>query len=203
MVTDEETTRGILSEADKNYLRDPEGYAANHSRAAVLDRQKSIRARTFRGIQDFSILAQDMDEETRREIIPVSRQDDRWGDLYDGLVEMIAFVHLGIGSETELKRLIADGVRRGELRRGAVENELQISVDCQLDINHTLTVDLENIADRLDAGEYDKIPPGAGIAFLRSLILAGVLDPHEVLEDYESFRSRMESRSYDDEDTEE
>jgi hypothetical protein len=195
MVTNDETqTRGILSKSDRKYLRDPDAFADEHSRAAVAGRQEAVRDRTRQALQDFEVLTKHLSEDARREIIPVSRQDERWGDVYDGFVEMIAFIHLGVASEAELERIIADGVRRAELRRGAVDNELQVAVDCELDVKLSPGVGLEDVADRLDAGEYDKIPAGAGIAFLKALVVAGVLDPHDALEEFEVIRGRMSDR---------
>lgn len=202
MVTNDGTrTRGILSDADKTYLKNPEEYAANHSRPAVLDRRRAIRERTTRAIHDFGVLAVEMNEEARREIFPASRQGEEWGDLYDGLVEMVAFAHLGLSSESGLEQLIEDGIRRAELRRGAVDDGLQVRVDCELDITHSPGIRLEDIADRLDAGEYDKIPPGTGVSFLQALVVAGVFDPQDALADYEAVQDRLEERTGNGEET--
>jgi hypothetical protein len=57
--------RGILTEADREYLRNPEEY----SRQASHNREGKIRERLGRAFEDFPLLATELDDETLDELL--------------------------------------------------------------------------------------------------------------------------------------
>lgn len=64
MTGDDSRGRGILSPADRQYLRNPEEY----SRQASHEREKAIRGRVDNAIRDFTVLFEHLDHDQREKI---------------------------------------------------------------------------------------------------------------------------------------
>lgn len=75
--------RGVLSESDRRYLRDPEAYADEHSRQSLQDRRKAIRKRTRNAVLDFYVLQEYLDEDLRDLIFggEAQKQQRLWGGM--------------------------------------------------------------------------------------------------------------------------
>lgn len=69
--------RGILTEADREYLRNPDGY----SRQAAYNRNEKIRERLRRSLGDFPLLATTVDDSVLDDLLEPSLV---WDELPDG-----------------------------------------------------------------------------------------------------------------------
>ena len=90
--------RGILSEADRAYLRGERSYASEQSERNARAR---IRERVFEGVRDFELLVGSLSERDRRLVF-----EKRFGELdgaagFDALVSWLAFCYRGV-EDTDL-----------------------------------------------------------------------------------------------------
>lgn len=170
--------RGILSEADRQYLLDP----ANYSRQASYRRRDDIADRVENAIYDSWLLAQTLDDQeigTIAERISVDGSthpisdaeagllsgtpfgedgEDRIlaapGEFHRGVVQLIELLYRIYGDdEVAFEKMLEDGVHGGvEKERGGLW-----SVDVDLEIESLETADMEDVIERLEAGEHNSL----------------------------------------------
>jgi hypothetical protein len=118
--------RGILTKADRRYLENPEEY----SNQGAYERRQAIRERLYESLYDFSLLVNELDEETRREVFAGEGEDDREQPI-NVLHSVVALLYLGLTDTVEpddwvndaFRTMIARGVKRAYFERGySVEN---------------------------------------------------------------------------------
>lgn len=79
--------RGVLSQADRNYIKNPDEYSRQASHA----REEKIQERVYNSILDFIILSEELDSADREEYLELDTE--RWPDVDYALPYMIAFAH--------------------------------------------------------------------------------------------------------------
>lgn len=109
-MTDVDRARGILTPADRRFLRGDVTLGSEQSR---YDARYRIRQRTRDALLDCSLLFEHLAERDRVQVF-----DDDLDGLTDALVDAVAFVYLGATSlDVDPERIVTEGVRRGERRR--------------------------------------------------------------------------------------
>jgi hypothetical protein len=134
--------RGVLSEADRAYLRGERGFS---SVQAERNARARIRDRIYEAVRDFELLVEGLDERDR-ELVFAKRFGDEGTEAFDALVAAIAFLYQGVDDtdlafETVLHEAINVAVA-GEDRAATVDLEVTFQ---------SLTV--EGLRRKLDRGE--------------------------------------------------
>jgi len=152
-MTGHDRDRGVLSSADRRFLRSPEEY----SRQATREREKYIKERVWNAFLDGSILSEHTTAARRREIFdgwddfaqPVSApgDEDRPDNFADvaqsrgefvekiradvGFSSWISFLYLGLSEsdEFDFEPVLRTGIERAEESRGRVVTDLDFRVD--------------------------------------------------------------------------
>lgn len=155
MTDGKERDRGVLSPADRKFLRSPKEY----TRQATHEREQAIRERAWNGFLDGSVLLEHTTPDQRREIFdgwkdfsePVSdpADDDRdrpdhFGDPAEsrgkfiekiradsGFSSWLAFLYLGLSESDEFsfEASLRRGIQRAEESRGRIVTDLDFQVD--------------------------------------------------------------------------
>jgi len=91
-MTDSDRKRGVLSQADRDWLQNPDEY----SRQAGYQRKRKVRQRLHNAILDFGLVTE-LDPERRREIFELedvaAEGDGDKTDMRIGLEVMLTFIH--------------------------------------------------------------------------------------------------------------
>jgi len=163
-----ERDRGILTEADRKYIKNPEEY----SRQAAHQREEAIRGRVREAVRDFQILADDVDQRMYDELFGPERtvlEEDESGDL-SGTGIPSERLSLPFGIELLIRLSLADqtntraqfyelaGIERPlepflrNLERGIqlyLNNHEGLSAEIDVDINATEVEKIDRVAERL------------------------------------------------------
>ena len=134
----DERPRGILSPADRRFLR---GEADLGSEQSVYDTRYRIRQRVRDALLDFPVLFASLDERDREQVF------DGDGGLADSVVDAVAFLYLGgetCAAATE--GLFTEGIRRAE--RGRTGGQPTVT----LDVETTDQARLERIVETVESG---------------------------------------------------
>jgi hypothetical protein len=153
MTDGDDRDRGVLSPADRQFLRSPEEY----TRQATHERENAIRERAWNSFLDGSVLLEHTTPNQRREIFdgwedfaqPVSApgDDDRpdhFSDIAEsrgkmiektradeGFASWISFLYLGLSEsdEFDFETVLREGIERAEESRGRIVTDLDFRVD--------------------------------------------------------------------------
>lgn len=189
-----ERERGILSTADRDFLRsDPDDY----SRQARHAREEAIRERVTNAVLDFTLLFQHLKHDQREEIFGGSLTTQRRFDDPDfeaGVRDTLAFMIEGSGgfarldeweyrNEITAERMLKEAFTRGAWRWGYDLQDLRLEVVAEeipvrellqrLDAGDELTVD--ELA-RLAVSQRDRVDPAVLQEPLREQLLDGDRD---------------------------
>ena len=133
----DERPRGILSPADRRFLR---GEAALESEQSVYDTRYRIRQRVRDALLDFPLLFGALAERDREQVFDGQA-------VADAVVDAVAFLYLGAGGcESSREALFTEGIRRAERRRTGGRATVRLDVE---------TADrerLERIVETVEAG---------------------------------------------------
>lgn len=189
-----ERERGILSTADRDFLRsDPDDY----SRQARHAREEAIRERVTNAVLDFTLLFEHLEHDQREEIFPPAYTHTEIGDpdFEAGVRDTLAFIIEGCGgfrrldewefhSEQLAERMLKEAFTRGAWRWGYDLQDLRLEVTAEeipvrellqrLDDGDELTVD--ELA-RLAVSQRDRVDPAVLQEPLREQLLDD--DPDE------------------------
>lgn len=162
MTDGDDRDRGVLSPADRQFLRSPEEY----SRQATHEREKAIRERVWNAILDFELLA-NMPPEQRQRVLG---SDDPYDEQHKpaphmefevGLTWMIAFAHqlaTDLGTPVEplppgntyksrdFEIRLQEGLERAYVEENLVLEDLSLQIDAQK------VPGLNTIRERLEGG---------------------------------------------------
>jgi len=121
-MSEPERPRGILSAADRAYLR---GDAELSSTQAERNARARIRDRVENAVLDFELLVEGL-ERRDRELVFEKRFGDRDGtEVFDGLVSTLAFLYAGIeDTDLDFDSVLTEGINLAE-----AENDRAASVD--------------------------------------------------------------------------
>lgn len=126
--------RGILSEADRSYLRGGTEYASIQSERNARAR---IRDRVYEGVRDFELLVGALPAEDRKLVFEKRFAELDGVEAFDALVSAVAFLYLAVGdTDLEFDRVLHEAVNVAEARS-----------------NRAATVDLDVTYHSLSAAE--------------------------------------------------
>ncbi|GAA0205483.1 hypothetical protein [Halobaculum roseum] len=106
-----ERERGVLSPADRAYLRGETEFASVQSERNARAR---IRDRLHAGLYDFELLVEGLSE-TDRKLVFEDRLDREGTDAFDALVSAMAFLYRGVeDTDLEFETVLAEGINLAE-----------------------------------------------------------------------------------------
>ena len=138
-----ERPRGILSEADRAYLRGESDLATTQSERNTRAR---IRDRTYDAMCDFEPLVERLPEHDRRLIFEKRFENMDGAAAFDALVSAVSFLYRGVeDTSLDFETVLNEAINMAEVREDRVA-----SVDLDLTFQ-SLTV--EQLRHKLEAGE--------------------------------------------------
>ena len=142
-MTGAERERGILTEADRAYLRGETDFSSVQSERNARAR---IRDRLFEAVRDFELLVEGLDEHDR-ELVFEKRVGDLDGhEAFDALVSAQALLYRGIGdTDLDFETVLHEAVNVAEAGEGRAA-----TVD--LDVTYE-RLSPESLLHKLEAGE--------------------------------------------------
>lgn len=139
----DERPRGILTEADRAYLRGETELASEQSERNARAR---IRDRVHEGIRDFEVLIEHLSDRDRQLIFEKRFEEMHGPDAFDALVSALAFLYLGIDdTELSFEEILREGINVAEAGR---DRSASVTFDRTF---HSLTTD--HLKRRLEDGE--------------------------------------------------
>ena len=131
-MTLDERPRGILSPADREYLRNPDEY----SKQAGYERRRAIVERLHEALHDMPLLVSELDEDLRTEAFEDGELDGKEHTI-NVLHSVFALLYLGITDTVEPEELAKDafedmaasGVREAYRSQGEPVADVSVSVE--------------------------------------------------------------------------
>lgn len=131
----DERTRGILSEADRRYIDNPDEY----SKQAGYERRQAIIQRVHEALHDFPLLVSEIDEDSRAKAFE-DRDLETKDHTLNVLPSAFTFLYLGVSDTVEpsdlakdaFEDMVASGVRQAYLERGEPVADVDVSIDVTL-----------------------------------------------------------------------
>lgn len=167
--------RGILSEADRRYLKKPDEY----SKQAGYERRRAIVERIHESFHDYPLLLSELDEESRREAFE-DRDLEHKEHTFNVLSSAFAFLYLGITDTAEPRDLakdafedmVGDGVKKAYLERGdSVRNvTVNIEVETGPPLEELREQDELEVLEILQLIEVGELPGEEAIELLNELL---------------------------------
>jgi DNA-binding transcriptional ArsR family regulator len=166
-MTVDDRPRGILSPADRQYLRDPDEY----SKQAGYERRRAIVERLHEALHDMPLLVSELDEDLRTEAFEDGDLDGK-DHTINVLHSAFALLYLGITDTVEpeelgkdaFEDLVGQGVKRAYQERGEPVANVEVSVD-------------------VTRAESDKPIEDMSIGEMTALARAGELDREQVIQE--------------------
>lgn len=155
-----EQKNSLLTETQRKFLQ-----SGIESGAKARMNRKRIRDRVEKGLADFEILAEDLDEKDRDEIFGAEPFTMEREKLMSHVGRTIEFLYTGLGGDHEFSGPLKRGVSRGEVELGNIEYELE--VEPRFAINPYHRGDPEEIVDIIEAEEWDRLRSPDVFTFLR------------------------------------
>ncbi|NHN47087.1 hypothetical protein G9464_05675 [Halostella sp. JP-L12] len=146
MNTDTDRERGLLTEADREFLLGEVEMEHEQSKRNAAAR---IRRRIENGILDFDLLVHYLDGRDRRQVFDAVAEDEAF---LDGLAAMVSFAYIGLKEQgVDFERVLEPAVRGAETAY-AVEQlssnvEVDVTFEVETDVNSSLSGIEERIAD--------------------------------------------------------
>ena len=142
--------RGVLSPADRAYLR---GEAELASDQSEYDTRYRIRERVRHALLDFELLFEGLTEQDRRQVFSPATADHE--AFTEALVSAVAFLYLGTAAyDPPRKNLFAEGIRRAANREGDDENAF---CSVRIDVERPTRAQLERILRHVETGAYHEL----------------------------------------------
>ena len=167
----EQRPRGILSQADREYLFGMKDYAHTQSEAK---RKQDIRKRVKHALKDFGLLWLLWDKDERRKVL------DEMGEeaVEDSIASVITFLYFSLEKDTyrfeeQIERGILNGANASQEDRSAGR---ATNVDVSIDIEYD--PDADAIYERLQDGKGDELT----VEEIGVLVRAGKLEPEDLAE---------------------
>ncbi len=135
--------RGILSQADRAYLRGESDLASTQSERNTRAR---IRDRTYNAMLDFELLVERLPEHDRRLVFEKRFENMAGAEAFDALVSAVSFLYRATeDTSLDFETVLNEGINMAEVREDRVA-----SVDLDMTFQ-SLTV--EQLRHKLEAGE--------------------------------------------------
>lgn len=172
--------RGILSQADREYLRNPDEY----SKQAGYERRRAIIERVQEALHDMPLLVSELDEDSRAEAF--EDEADGTPHTLSALSSAFALFYLGITDTVEPTELAKDafeditesGVRKAYLQRGVSVEEVEVEVSVTRgervdDLREKEELSYPEVNQLLEAGELSDLTGEEQMALLNEALESG------------------------------
>lgn len=144
MNTDTDRDRGILSDADRNYLL---GEVEMSHEQSKRNAEARIRRRITNGILDFDLFVHLLDESSRRQVFQQATEDEA---VLDGLAAMLSFAYLGLKEQgIEFDQVLVPAVRAAEEAYAAGAQAANVTVDVTFEVETDAGPTIDRIAERV------------------------------------------------------
>jgi hypothetical protein len=170
--------RGILSEADRQYLNNPDEY----SKQAGYERRQAIIQRIHEALHDFPLLVSELDGDSRAQAFEDGNLENK-DHTINVLSEAFAFLYLGITDTVEptdlakdaVEGIAADGVRRAYNRRGVSVADVEVNVEVTLgeplsELEERDELSYPEAKQLLESGRLSGLPAEERLEILRDSI---------------------------------
>ncbi len=159
---DPDRDRGVLTPSDREFLL---GRKTDYTEHSKKQKRNRIRRRVRNAILDFTILFEHLDERDRETVF--DPEDDE-GEAYTrGITDTLAFLHLGtMGYSTPFKHMLARGVSKGEQELAGSDYRM---VNVSFNVDPVGRIDVDEVVEKLDQGQFDEITDEELRAFVRLL----------------------------------
>jgi len=204
-MTDGERGRGVLSTADRDFLRSDRD---EYSRQARHGREDAIANRVRNAILDFGLLFEHTDREDRERIYE-ELPDGTHGT--DGLVAAMSFLYESTlsGDRGPFNALIELGVRqvvRQSLDRDNEDGAPRVSVNpgsLEINVQPATDPDMRDVIDKLERGTHVRnLADSEKLALLDWYRRADEFDPEIALREQERFAELLDDPTPEDVDEE-
>ncbi|MCL9817572.1 hypothetical protein [Natronocalculus amylovorans] len=172
----EERDRGILSAADRAYLRGEKTFTHEQSKRNA---EARIRNRVREATIDFMLLARFLKQKDREQIFQKHLDDPAF---HNGVRAALSFYYLGCKEAgLEFEHVLSPAIRKAEEIYAVNRLGKTATVDLTfvVDVDHRQSTD--DVADRLKTGE--PVSPPA--------LFSLMVDGHDVIEQVDTFRIRL------------
>ncbi|EJN57714.1 hypothetical protein [Halogranum rubrum] len=152
--------RGILTPSDREFLL---GRKTDYTEHSKKQKRNRIRRRLRNSILDFSILFDHLEDRDRETVF--NPEADARDDYTQGVIDMLGFLHLGtMGYHVPFKDMLGQGVNRAEQKLAGSDYRM-VTVDFNVD--PVGQIDVDEVVDKLDGGNFDQITDEELRAFVR------------------------------------
>lgn len=165
--------RGILSAADRRFLRGEKKYK---HRQSLLKRRATIRERVVNGILDFEVLLTELSENDREKIVDElgirAPEHSLIGGSYaapSGVTDAIGFLYLLHTDREDFLTTVDHAVKSALRHRG----EAVTDVTTRMDIERADHIDTEAAIEKYEAGNMDALTNGERDWLVRALQATG------------------------------
>lgn len=147
MNTDTDRERGLLTEADREFLL---GEVEMEHEQSTRNAAARIRRRIENGILDFDLAVHYLDERDRRQVFERATEDQAF---LDGLVAMVSFAYIGLKEQgVDFERVLEPAVRGAETAYAVEQLSANVDVDVAFEVETDVNSTLEGIEERIEAG---------------------------------------------------
>lgn len=130
-----ERPRGILSPADRNFLRGTTEYA--HASTAT-ERRNAIRERVHSSLRDYRVLLEHLPDALREQAFREEKVDEKINvGVRNSVIDGLAFLYLGLSDATdgnevsEFTDAIEDALGRAYEQRGRAIESVDVSIEVE------------------------------------------------------------------------
>lgn len=182
MADDTDRSRGVLTPADRAFLR---GEREFQSKQSQRDARLRIRNRIENSILDFRILFDELEERDSVNVFSSDSVDEK-EQLQDGIINTLAFLYRGCKRAAfypVFETMLRDGVKLAEIAES--EGEYQY-VEVNLEVKNIGSMSPEEVLDKLrneDIGEVSDAELRAFVKFLSEEDALNVPEIEQLLED--------------------
>lgn len=168
--------RGILTPSDREFLLGRKTDYTDHSEKQKRNR---IRRRLQNAILDFTILFEHLEGRDRRTVF--DPESDARDAYTEGITDLLGFLHLGtMGYHVPFKDMLSQGVNRAEQELSGSDYRM---VNVEFNVDPVGQIDVDEVIDKLDSGEFGEITDEELRVFMRLLTESDDFSPTDLRTD--------------------
>ena len=179
---DRDRDRGILTDADRNFLLTAGEDMKNEQ--VRRNARRRIRNRIRNAIIDFDLIARFLSEEDRRQIFDIDKDGEWYHPFQSGEKSMIEFLYTGLNDvdpEIDFETILRSGVHDAVLEDTSSPALVDVEFDVQTDVQY----DIDDAREKFEEGG------SLTISDIGALIATGEIeDPEELQELAQSARDK-------------
>lgn len=147
-MTDQTRDRGVLSAADREYLRGEREMSHAQSRRNA---EARIRRRIDAAVRDFHLIVNALPRKDRRQVFEAAREDEAF---LDGLTAMLSFAYIGLREQgVDFERVLVPAITSAEEAYAVDRRSVNVSVDVAFDVETEVRSTHDEVVTRIQAGD--------------------------------------------------